>query len=301
MPKLITKATAVYGMGDALNGRAFLMTYCKQKNILPETITLYTEKYWWMFEGLGFKRDLNKNNFLGLWAYRNFGRYNLPRFFVPDKLDQCIAMNAQIKYSFDVCVPLPRYTPPKIKLPRKFITFNTGYGEFSGKPEEKDIVCIKSWPNEYWEEFVKKIGVPCVQIGKGASCSIIPGTALNLVDQLSIKESAEVMRKGLFHIDMEGGLSILNQHLGKKSVVLFGPTAIENQGRSFNLNISSGVCMPCYEWGSKMYHKLYEDKNKLSCRVECMSAIKPDFVIEKIKERGWHKKAAYIEGFKKGE
>ena len=281
MPGIITKANAIYGMGDALNERAFLVTYCQQKKIPTSSISIYTEKYWWMFEGLGFRRS--PVNFVGLYAYKNFGKYDLPRFFKPTKLDRCIAMNAGIDYTFDVCVPLPRYTPPDVKLPKKFITFNTGYGELSGNPENKNGVCLKSWPKEHWAEFVEKIGVPCVQVGAGKSCEIIPG-ALNLVNQLTIQESAEVMRKGLFHIDMEGGLSILNQHLGKKSVVLFGPTAPEQQGRSFNLNLRSDICMPCYEWGSYRYHKLYEDRNKLSCKVECMKGLKPDFVISKIKE-----------------
>lgn len=281
----------IYGMGDALNGRAFLVSYCRQKNIPTSSISLYTEKYWWMFEGLGFKRILVKP--FGLHAYRNFGRYDLPIFFRPHKLDQCIAMNAGIQFSFDTCVSLPKWEAPQIELPKKFITFNTGYGEFSGKPEEKGIVCIKSWPNKHWEKFVKSMqsmGISCVQIGKGASCSIIPGTDLNLVDKLTIKESAEVMRKGLFHVDMEGGLSILNQHLGKKSVVLFGPTAIEQQGRSFNLNLRSKTCIPCYEWGTNRYHKLYEYKEKLSCRVECMEDLTPDFVVQKIKAAGWLKR-----------
>ena len=286
---MITKATAVYGMGDALNGRAFLVTYCQQKEIPTSSITIYTEKYWWMFEGLGFKRGLNKNNFLGLYAYRNFGRFDLPKFFTPEKLDTCIAMNAQIKFSFDTCVPLPRYTPPKIRLPRRFITFNTGYGDLSGDPTKKDMICIKSWPTRYWEEFVKNVGVTCVQIGSGKSCVHIPGVKLDLVDKLTIQESAEVMRKALFHVDMEGGLSILNQHLGKKSVVLFGPTAIEQQGRSFNLNLRSNTCSPCYEWGNNRYHKLYDERKKLSCRVECMEDLKPDYVIAKIKEAGWLK------------
>ena len=147
----------IYGMGDALNGRAFLVTYCKQKNIQPRDISIYTEKYWWMFEDLGFKRGTNKYNFLGLTAYRNFGRYNLPKFFNPTKLDRVIAMNAGIDYNFDVCVPLPRYTRPSVKLPKRFITFNTGYGDLSGNPDNKDMICLKAWPNKYWEEFVKNV------------------------------------------------------------------------------------------------------------------------------------------------
>lgn len=289
---MITQASMIYGMGDALNGRAFLVTYCKQKNISPASISIYTEKYWWMFEHLGFQRAERK--FLGLYPYRNFGKYDLRKFFKPEKLDECIAMNADIKYTFDVCVPLPKWKEPDIKLPKRFITFNTGYGQFSGKPEDKNKVCIKAWPTEYWEDFVKKIGIPCVQIGGGPSCIAIPQAKLNLVDKLSIQESAEVMRKALFHVDIEGGLPILNQHLGKKSVVLFGPTAIQNQGRTFNLNLRADACMPCYEWGSNRYTNLYEDKNKLSCKVQCMKELKPDFVVNKIKESGFLKGEQYV-------
>ena len=284
----------IYGMGDALNGRAFLVSYCKQKNIPTSSITIYTEKYWWMFEGLGFKRTLVKP--MGLYPYKNFGRYDLPRFFRPNELDQCIAMNAQINYSFEVCVPFPEYKLPDIKLPKKFITFNTGYGDLTGNPKEKNKVCIKAWPIKYWEEFVKKIGVPCVQIGAGPSCVSIPGVALDLVNKLTIQESMEVMRRGFFHVDMEGGLAILNQHLNKKSVVLFGATAIENQGRSFNLNIRSNVCSPCYEWGTQKHTTLYEETKKLGCNVECMNSLYPDYVIEKIKQSGWLEKRQYIKG-----
>ena len=293
---MITKASMIYGMGDSLNGRAFLVTYCKQKNIPTSSITIYTEKYWWMFEGLGFKRTLVKP--MGLYPYKNFGRYDLPRFFRPNELDQCIAMNAQINYSFEVCVPFPEYKLPDIKLPKKFITFNTGYGDLTGNPKEKNKVCIKAWPIKYWEEFVRKIGVPCVQVGAGPSCVSIPGVALDLVNKLTIQESIEVMRRGLFHVDMEGGLAILNQHLGKKSVVLFGPTAIENQGRSFNLNLRSNVCTPCYEWGKQIHTTLYEDPKKLGCSIECMASLTPDFVIQKIKDSGWLNQVNYIEGFK---
>lgn len=282
----IKKAMAIFGMGDALNQRAFLYSYCNQKDIRTHDIAIYTERYWWMFEHLGFKRGKFKTEFRNLTAYKNFGFYDLPMNIQTDKLDHCIAQNAGIDFSFDVCVPLPHFEPPKIDLPERFITFNTGFGDFSGRPGEKDFVCLKSWPKAYWTEFVKKIGVPCVQIGAGKSCEIIPETALNLVDKLTIQESAEVMRRALFHVDMEGGLPILAQHLGKKSVVLFGPTAIENQGRSFNLNLSAGVCTPCFEWGINR-PVLFAKNTDLKCGQKCMKALKPETVINEIKKAGW--------------
>lgn len=292
---MITRASSICGMGDALNQMAFLIAYCKQKGIKTSDIAIYTEKYWWAFDGLGFKRGNSRADFRGLVAHRNFGFYDLPKIYTDRELDKAIAKNAGIDYSFEVCVPLPQFEPPKIDLPKRFITFNTGFGDLSGKPGNKDYVCLKSWPVEYWEEFIYKIGVPCVQIGAGPSCVPINGAALNLIDKLTIKESAEVMRKGLFHIDMEGGLSILNQHLGKKSVVLFGPTAIENQGRSFNLNIRSNVCSPCYEWGINRKKRLFEHKLVLDCAVKCMRAIKPSNVIEQIKSRNWLNGRQFVE------
>ena len=219
----IKRASSICGMGDALNQRAFLVAYCKQKNIPHSEIRIYTEKHWWMFEGMGFNRGLVRSDFKGLVAYRNFGFYDKQQLHFEDKLDRQMALNFGIDYKFEMCALLPRYQIPPMGLPEKFITFNTGFGNLSGRPGNKDYICLKSWPKEYWAEFVRTIGVPCVQIGGGPSCEIIPGTYLNLVDKLTIQQSAEVMRRALFHVDMEGGLPILAQHLGKKSVVLFGP------------------------------------------------------------------------------
>ena len=291
---MITKAMATYGIGDALNQRAFLVSYCKQKNIPRKSISIYTDKYWWMFEGLGFKRTILKPNKKELVAYRNFGQFDLPKKVHFDELDKCIAKNAEIVYDFETCVPFPNFKRPILDLPDKFITINNGYGELSCvKKLIKDAFCLKSWPDEYWAEFVKKIGVPCVQIGAGSSCSPIPG-AICLINKLSLQQSAEVMRLGMFHVDMEGGLAILNQHLGKRSVCLFGPTAIQNQGRSFNLNLSSNSCLPCYEWAGRT-GRLFASRSKLICGHRCMVNLTPDYVIEQIHKSGWLKICPKIE------
>lgn len=286
MEHIITKAVATYGIGDALNQRAFLVSYCKQKHIPPKSISIYTDKYWWMFEHLGFKRTILKPRGPNMVAYRNFGIYDLPKTSNQPELDKCIAQNANIDYSFETCVLFPRFKPADIDLPEKFITFNTGYGELSCLKNNPDYFCLKSWPIEYWEEFVAKVGVPCVQIGGGPTCIPVKGSALNLVNKLTMQQSAEVMRKAMFHIDMEGGLAILNQHLGKRSVCLFGPTAIQNQGREFNLNLSSNCCAPCYEWGGRT-GRLFASRTMLLCGHRCMANLKPDFVLDGINKKGW--------------
>lgn len=291
---MITKAAATYGIGDALNQRAFLVSYCKQKNVPTKSIAIYTDKYWWMFEDLGFKRTILPPKKNELIPYRNFGLFDLPKTYEDQELDVCIAKNAGIIYDFETCVPFPNFKRPNVDLPDKFITINNGYGELSCvKKVIPDAFCLKSWPDEYWEAFVRNIGVPCVQIGAGLSCKPIPG-AINLIDKLTIKQSAEVMRQALFHVDMEGGLPILNQHLGKRSVCLFGPTAIQNQGRSFNINLSSNSCLPCYEWAGRT-GRLFASRSQLVCGHRCMTNLKPDYVIEQIQRTGWLKECPQIE------
>ncbi len=283
---MISKVGLIAGMGDALNARSFLVTYCEQMQIPRSFIHIFTNRYWWMFEGMGFQRGLVRRDFRGLIGYKNFGNYNLPKTFFSDKNDLCIARNAGIDYSFDVITPLPIYAPVNIPLPKKFITFNTGYGDLSCNPKKPEYVCTKAWPAEYWERFCKLIGVPCVQIGAGLSCKNIQSATLNLVNKLTLQQSASVMREALFHVDIEGGLPILNQHLGKKSVVLFGPCAVENQGRSFNLNLRHTNCIPCYEWGTHKY-ALAVKKNELLCNAHCMTDLTPEYVVEQIYKAGW--------------
>ena len=283
---MITKVGLIAGIGDALNARSFLVEYCNQKDIPRSKINIYTEKYWWMFEGMGFTRGLYRSQFMGLTGYRNFGNYNIKKTIDMDKCDECIAKNMGIKYSFDVRTPFPDYGPSGFKLPERYVTINTGYGDLSGKSVDPNYICTKQWPIEHWNKLVSLLNVPVIQIGKGRSCKPVNGVSQNLVNQTNMYQTATILRKALFHIDMEGGLVIYNQHLGGRSVVLFGPTAIENQGRSFNLNLRAGTCTPCYEWGTHKYN-LCVRKQDLPCNAHCMIDLKPEYVAEQIYKKKW--------------
>ena len=278
---LINRASADFGMGDALNMRAFLITYCQQKHIRRNSIWVYAPKHWWMFEREGFLRGTRVKEFSNLTPYKNFGCINIKKRQEFLKLDVCISKNTGVNYTFDTVVPLPNYPMPNVQLPSEFITFNTGNG--CCDPNDRSKLCTKTWPIEHWEKLIKLIDIPCVQIGSGPSCTHIPGAAVDLVDKLTIKQSAEVLRRAKFHIDIEGGLPILNQHLGKKSVVLFGPTSIHQQGRSMNLNIAAGTCNPCYEWVDSKYD-LCVPRDQLKCNKHCMYDLTPELVINKMKE-----------------
>ena len=284
---MISKVGLIAGMGDALNARSFLVEYCKQKNIPRSQIAIYTERYWWMFEGMGFTRGLYRVDFRGLIGFKNFGNYDMtPKYNLPE-LDKHIAKNAGIQYSFEVRTPFPAgfAKKPNLALPLRYVTINTGYGRFSGKAGNAAYVCTKSWPISHWERLVKLLNVPVVQLGAGPSCEPVKG-AINLLDKTTINETAYILQHALFHIDMEGGLPILMQHVGGRSVVLFGPTAIENQGRSFNLNLRADTCTPCYEWGTNKY-KLAMRKEELPCKAHCMRDLKPEYVAAQIYKEKW--------------
>lgn len=289
---MITKAFIHRGMGDALNSRDFLISYCNQKQIEQSAITVYTDLHKQIFEDTNFIiKDIKDCDMKGLYYYANFGDFDLLKIYNCRKYDDCISVNAQISYTFNTIYPINwKADISDINLPKRFITINYGHDNNS----DKNLKCLKMWLLEYWEELVAKIGIDCVQIGGGWTCKNIKGIKLNLVNKLSLKQSAEVMKRALFHIDIEGGLVILARHIGVKSVVLFTNTDKEHFSREGNLNLRNTKCIAC---SGSLNHKrknsvLYA--KKFPCKVlkkedinRCAKELTPDFVISKIKEANW--------------
>jgi len=277
------------GMGDALNARSFLLEYCKQKNLPRNKVTIYTGRHKVFFENDGFiVKDISVKPKAKLYHYPNLGDINIPKVYNNElKRDETIAKNAGINFTFSMINPLnwEETGIGRIKLPEKFITINYGFDNVS----DPNKVCAKAWLIGYWNELVSKLNIPCVQIGAGRNCIIIKGTELNLVDKLTIKQSAEVLKKALFHIDIEGGLAILNHHLGGRTAVLFGPTSLETHALEGNLNIVNNTCKdcPCEPDVKGVHHGIYMRKNKIACTMQCMKELKPNFVISKLKEAEW--------------
>ena len=283
---IITRIKLDRGMGDAINARVFLLCYCEQRGIPQNTITIYTDRHKVFFEGDKFiLKDLREDtNRYPLFS--NVGNINTPMRYRLRKPDLSIAHNFGIKYNWDMKRDFNWVRPniDHVKLPEKFITINYGFDNIS----KDDEICAKVWLVEYWEQFVKKIGVPVVQIGAGKNCKHIKGVDVDLVDKLNIKESAEVLRKAMFHVDTEGGLVILNQQIGGKSVVLFGATPMDVYAREGNLNIVKNRCKfsPC-ELNSSVKSKIYMKKDNVYCDLRCMKDLDPDFVVEQIYKNHW--------------
>lgn len=282
---MITKAYIMRGIGDALNSRDFLLNYCQQHQIMQQDITVYTSLHKQIFEDTKFKIETeNKVNIKDLVYYANFGHFDLPKQYVCKRFDKSIAINSNIIYTFESIKPLHWSADiSHIQLPEKFITVNYGHDNNSNPL----MICSKMWSLDYWKELVSKIGVDCVQVGAGWSCKDIDGVKLNLVNKLTLKQSAEVMKKALFHIDIEGGLPILNKHIGVKSVVLFGATDINHFGRKGNLNLRNTNCTACSgsldDNGKNSGLYVWE----LPCGNRCMKELTPDYVIKQIYDNGW--------------
>lgn len=278
-----------HGMGDALSTRAFLFEYCRQKHLDHSNITIYAGRHEPLFENDGFIiKDINKAPNHLFW-YDSFAKFNFPKRYINHiQRDLMISKNSGINFSWQHREPLNWNTPDisHLSLPEKFITINCGF-DHTAIP---DHICAKMWPIEYWNELVKDIGIHCIQIGGGKNTQEIQGTHLNFLNKLNIKESAEVMKRALFHLDTEGGLTILNHHLGGKTVVLFGPTAIQTFGFKENLNIKNNTCKnsPCDPRQIKGSHiGIYQKKNALQCDLKCMKDLKPEYVVEQIYKSGW--------------
>ena len=282
----ITRAKLVNGMGDALNTRSFLIEYCNRLRIPQHAITIYTDRHKVFFERDKFTiRDVSSIH-IPFTLFPGFGHFNIKNLSSDMNPVTRLTRSTGVPFSFDICHDLNWVRPniDHISLPDKFITVNFGYDAIS----DKNRICAKMWPIEHWEELVAKIGIPCVQIGGGGNTKDIPGVTMSFLNKLSIKESAEVMRKALFHVDTEGGLPVLNHHLGGKSVVLFGPTAMQHFKRPQNLNLKNNSCIYDYcELNPKVKYAMYQDNDGKQCDLRCMKELKPDYVIEQIKQAGW--------------
>jgi len=285
----VIKVLLDHGMGDALSARAFLFEYCRQKHIKHSDIIIYAGRHEVLFENDGFTlKDIKyaPNNLI--W-YDSFAKFNFTKLYRNHiQRDLMISKNSGIHFDWQHREPLNWNCPDisNLNLPEKFITINCGF-DHTAIPNH---ICAKMWPMEYWIELVQKIGIPCIQIGGGNNTHEIKGTHLNFLNKLNIKESAEVMKKALFHLDTEGGLTILNHHLGGKTVVLFGPTAIQTFGFKENLNIINNTChnSPCDPRQIKGGHVgIYQDKNSLQCDLRCMKDLKPEYVVEQIYKNKW--------------
>jgi ADP-heptose:LPS heptosyltransferase/ubiquinone/menaquinone biosynthesis C-methylase UbiE len=166
------------------------------------------------------------------------------------------------------------------ELPASYITVHHGAdNEFDAESGGSHRLQTKNWHASRWAEvvsFIKNIGYEVIQLGTSLD-EQIPG-AIDLRGKTTFTEAGAILKGAVVHLDTEGGLVHLSKALGTKSIVLFGPTAVEFYGYHDNINIRSNVCKNC--WWSKpdwAYH----------CPVghsvpECMDTIAVEMVTDAI-------------------
>ena len=136
-------------------------------------------------------------------------------------------------------------------LPKSFVTVHHGSdSEFRSKLKNKNNLQTKNWFADRWAKVVKFLqskGYEVIQLGVSQD-EYIPGT-IDMRGKTTITEAGAILKNANLHLDTEGGLVHLAKAVGTRSLVLFGPTAIEFYGYKDNINIRAGNCKNC--WWSK--------------------------------------------------
>lgn len=170
---------------------------------------------------------------------------------------------------------------------RPFITLSRGVDAKNVSEES-----IKLWGVECYEELVSLLkdkypGVLIVQLGVSEErCRLISGVDINLVGKTSFSELMALLGRAVLHVDAECGMVHLRHFLSRRpSVVLFGPTTPLTRGYSENINIRLDICpCPYCEWMLGEKWQTMCVRNGL-LKSECMAAITPELVMERIEER----------------
>lgn len=113
-----------------------------------------------------------------------------------------------------------------------------------------------------------------VQIGTVTS-EPIPGVDLDLIGRTSLVEVAGLIAASALHLDNEGGLVHLAACLGRRSLVVFGPTPSDYFGYPDNINIDPVHCGGCW-W----IDQLWMDRCPRGlAEPECMTTQPPEAVL----------------------
>ncbi len=150
---------------------------------------------------------------------------------------------------------------------------------------------MRVWSVEKYEELVRRFKqrwphIKLVQVGVSHErCRSIAGVDLDLIGQTSFAELMALESAAALHIDAECGIVHLRHFLCRKpSVVLFGPTSPKTKGYAENINIRASVCdCELCEWliGHTWQSECVRNGTDVA---DCMEAITPDMVMQRLEE-----------------
>jgi hypothetical protein len=231
----------------------------------------------------------------GINAYRRFsqGNYRPPR--VSAELAEFIRRRGfnrsnilQDQTGIDApCWPFPFMLPSGDALAQypqlreRYITVHDGWDAQLKIGGRRPTKC---YPIEKWRSLVRKIkaelsDIVVVQLGGDVGAQI-PEVDLSLKGVVGLPWAVKVLQNSLLHIDTDSGLVHVAVSLGKKAVVLFGPTGIDFYGYPQNANVQASGCTNCWlSTGDWVTTCLIGDRQP-----RCMSHIPEELVLEAVAE-----------------
>ena len=256
------------------------------KNGLDWFITLNSITYFHFaknFEGFKNKKvyDIFLNNSLflnekwkSLCANHPYSDNEMARYALKNGFNRETLAYAMLGLEYEkLCEPKLPYFENKYNW--KYITIHNGFDE----THSTNGYHTKVWPVEYWKQFVVDFknrypNIKIVQVG-GKNSYSIKGVDSNMSGSIDMKNSLQIIKGGMFHVDNESGLVHAARAMNKKSVVMFGPTNMDFFGYKENVNIQKGYCKDCWWISDTWTAKCIEGYDK----PECMYSITTDSVI----------------------
>ena len=169
-------------------------------------------------------------------------------------------------------------------LPENFITVNPGGGNLHASAE------TRCWPISNYANFLNKLGRPVVIVGRGQDDEIkannlinnLNVVAVNLTSQLSLDQTALIMKKGRGYVGNDSGLAFLAAAIKVPSLILYGPTSPSSAkplGLKGKVLQGNTWCSPCYSPFDGKNGQMYKCKDNI-----CMQSIIVEIAINNFKE-----------------
>jgi hypothetical protein len=127
----------------------------------------------------------------------------------------------------------------------EFITVHNGFDTNFIITERRATKCYPHFTDVVGRIKVMRPDVKVVQIGTTTSVPI-DGVDFNLIGKTTLPLVAGLLKNSTLHMDNEGGLVHLASALGRRSLVVFGPTPSQYFGYPDNINIDPKTCGDCW-------------------------------------------------------
>ncbi|MCR5084173.1 MAG: hypothetical protein K6A65_01555 [Succinivibrionaceae bacterium] len=190
-----------------------------------ELCNLYYHEHHFALSCLCVLNGWSRYDLMGRCGLCNFGRQSVPRSnFDPGEVGA---------------------TLERLGLGRScYVTIHSGVGEaIDGRRATRclPLSLLGALAGALRQELGEGIGL--VAIGDHQS-DHVPGVTMDLVGSLTLEDSLAVLHGAALHIDNDSGLVHIRHSMGKRSLVLWGPTRHEFVGYDSDINIQGG-CSGC--------------------------------------------------------